>query len=42
MHMYDCRHRSFRFDVERGLPEETGGVMSLGGVWSGLEVRGLQ
>jgi ABC-type polysaccharide/polyol phosphate transport system ATPase subunit len=42
MHMYDCRHRSFRFDVERGMPEESGGVMSLGGVWGGLEVRGLQ
>ena len=41
MHMYDCRHRSFRFDVERGHPEESGGVMSLGGVWGGLDVRGL-
>jgi ABC-type polysaccharide/polyol phosphate transport system ATPase subunit len=41
LHMYDCRHRSFRFDVERGHPEESGGVTSLGGVWGGLEVRGL-
>jgi ABC-2 type transport system ATP-binding protein len=41
MHMYDCRHRSFRFDVERGEPQESGGVMSLGGVWDGLDVRGL-
>ena len=41
MHMYDCRHRSIRFDVERGTPEESGGVMSLGGVWDGLDVQGL-
>ena len=41
MHMFDCRHRSIRFDVERGHPEESGGVMSLGGVWDGLGVQGL-
>ncbi len=41
MHMYDCRHRSIRFDVERGTPEESGGVISLGGVWDGLGVQGL-
>ncbi len=39
MHMYDCRHRSIRFDVERGTPEESSGVISLGGVWDGLDVR---
>jgi hypothetical protein len=40
LHMFDCRHRSFRFDVERGSPEEQGGVMSLGGEWAGLDVKG--
>jgi ABC-type multidrug transport system ATPase subunit len=39
-HIYDERHRSFRFDVERGTPEDTAGVTSLGGMWSGLEARG--
>jgi ABC-2 type transport system ATP-binding protein len=42
LHMYDCRHRSFRFDVERGHPEEAAGVVSLGGRWSGLDVRDPQ
>ena len=41
LHMYDCRHRSFRFTVERGMPEEQDGVLSLGGEWGGLDVRGL-
>ena len=31
LHMYDARHRSFRFTVERGMPEEQEGVLSLGG-----------
>jgi ABC-type polysaccharide/polyol phosphate transport system ATPase subunit len=42
LHMYDARHRSFRFTVERGMPEEQEGVLSLGGVWGGLDVRGLR
>ncbi|HEX9504708.1 MAG TPA: Wzt carbohydrate-binding domain-containing protein, partial [Acidimicrobiia bacterium] len=39
-HTYDERHRAFRFDVERGTPEDTAGVTSLGGNWSGLESQG--
>ena len=42
MHMFDCRHRAFRFDVERGTPQESVGVVSLGGEWGGLDVRGLK
>lgn len=38
-HTYDERHRTFRFDVERGSPEDTAGVTSLGGNWSGLDSR---
>ena len=38
--VYDERHRAFRFDVERGTPEDTAGVTSLGGVWSGLGIAG--
>jgi ABC-type polysaccharide/polyol phosphate transport system ATPase subunit len=41
MHMYDCRHRSFRFDVERGTPEEQSGVMALGGTWTGFDLGGM-
>ena len=40
LHMYDARHRSFRFDVERGRPEAAAGVISLGGEWAGLDVQG--
>ena len=36
MHVFDFRHRSLRFDVERGVPEEQYGVVSLGGEWQGL------
>jgi hypothetical protein len=36
LHTYDFRHRAFRFDVERGHPQEQFGVVSLGGVWQGL------
>lgn len=32
-HTYDLRHRSFRFDVDHGLPREGQGVVSLGGTW---------
>jgi ABC-2 type transport system ATP-binding protein len=39
LHTYDFRHRSFRFDVERGHPEEQFGVVSLGGTWGGLPVE---
>jgi ABC-2 type transport system ATP-binding protein len=39
-HVYDERHRAFRFDVERGEPQDTAGVTSLGGVWSGLPSEG--
>jgi ABC-2 type transport system ATP-binding protein len=36
-HVFDERHRAFRFDVERGHPEDSAGVMSLGGSWHGLD-----
>jgi ABC-2 type transport system ATP-binding protein len=39
LHSYDFRHRAFRFDVERGTPEEQFGVVSLGGEWEGLPVE---
>ncbi len=39
LHVYDFRHRAFRFDVERGRPEEQYGVVSLGGKWEGLPVE---
>jgi ABC-type polysaccharide/polyol phosphate transport system ATPase subunit len=39
LHAYDFRHRAFRFDVERGTPEEQYGVVSLGGEWQGLTVE---
>jgi ABC-2 type transport system ATP-binding protein len=39
LHAYDFRHRAFRFDVERGTPEEQFGVVSLGGEWQGLPVE---
>jgi len=39
LHTFDMRHRSFRFDVERGQPEEQYGVVSLGGTWEGLPVE---
>jgi ABC-2 type transport system ATP-binding protein len=39
LHSYDFRHRAFRFDVERGMPEEQFGVVSLGGEWQGLPVE---
>jgi ABC-type polysaccharide/polyol phosphate transport system ATPase subunit len=32
-HVYDYRHRPFRFDVEFGDPHEEHGIVSLGGVW---------
>jgi ABC-2 type transport system ATP-binding protein len=35
-HVYDERHRAFRFDVERGTPQDSAGVTSLGGAWVGL------
>jgi ABC-2 type transport system ATP-binding protein len=34
-HVYDLRHRTFRFDVERGNPDEGFGMVSLGGYWDG-------
>jgi ABC-type polysaccharide/polyol phosphate transport system ATPase subunit len=34
-HVYDQRHRAFRFDVEHGEPREEFGLVSLGGVWEG-------
>lgn len=34
-HVYDQRHRAFRFDVKPGMPHETmGGILSLNGRWS--------
>jgi ABC-2 type transport system ATP-binding protein len=41
-HAYDFRHRTRRFDVERGDPAEEHGVMALGGTWEGdvARVRG--
>jgi ABC-2 type transport system ATP-binding protein len=38
-HVFDERHRFLRFDVERGHPEDSAGVVSLGGVWKGLDAR---
>jgi ABC-type polysaccharide/polyol phosphate transport system ATPase subunit len=32
-HVYDMRHRTFRFDVELGTPHETEGFVALGGSW---------
>ena len=34
-HAFDFRHRTLRFDVERGDPVEEHGVMALGGSWEG-------
>jgi ABC-type polysaccharide/polyol phosphate transport system ATPase subunit len=34
LHTYDQRHRAFRFDVERGHPQDQFGVVSLGGSWA--------
>jgi ABC-2 type transport system ATP-binding protein len=34
-HAFDFRHRTLRFDVERGDPAEEHGVMALGGRWEG-------
>jgi ABC-type polysaccharide/polyol phosphate transport system ATPase subunit len=34
-HAFDFRHRTLRFDVERGNPVEEHGVMALGGSWEG-------
>jgi ABC-type polysaccharide/polyol phosphate transport system ATPase subunit len=34
LHVYDQRHRAFRFDVERGHPQDQFGVVSLGGAWT--------
>lgn len=34
-HAYDVRHRTFRFDVERGDPDEDGAIVALGGQWDG-------
>jgi ABC-type polysaccharide/polyol phosphate transport system ATPase subunit len=39
LHTYDFRHRAFRFDVERGWPEEQHGVVSLRGSWAGLPIK---
>jgi hypothetical protein len=41
-HAFDFRHRTRRFDVERGDPAEEHGVMALGGTWEGdvARVRG--
>jgi ABC-type polysaccharide/polyol phosphate transport system ATPase subunit len=38
-HAYDHRHRAFRFDVEHGVPRDEFGVVSLGGVWEGDDLR---
>jgi ABC-type polysaccharide/polyol phosphate transport system ATPase subunit len=34
-HAFDFRHKTLRFDVERGDPAEEHGVMALGGSWEG-------
>ncbi len=34
-HLYDVRHRAFRFEVAPGTPAERHGVVSLGGRWEG-------
>jgi ABC-2 type transport system ATP-binding protein len=34
-HTYDARYRTFRFDVERGDPDEDGPIVALGGQWEG-------
>jgi ABC-2 type transport system ATP-binding protein len=39
MHVYDFRHRAFRFDVELGEPAEEFGVVSMGGRWNCLPVQ---
>ena len=36
LHVYDFRHRTFRFDVELGDPPEQYGVVALGGQWDCL------
>jgi ABC-type polysaccharide/polyol phosphate transport system ATPase subunit len=36
-HVFDFRHRTLRFDVERGEPAEEHGVMALGGAWESAE-----
>ncbi|HEY3673523.1 MAG TPA: ABC transporter ATP-binding protein [Acidimicrobiia bacterium] len=33
LHVYDFRHRAFRFDVELGDPPEQFGIVALGGRW---------
>ena len=38
LHPYDHRHRSLRFDVEPGEPEEHYGFVSLGGRWDVSDV----
>ena len=38
-HAFDFRHRTLRFDVERGDPAEEHGVMALGGTWEGAVAR---
>jgi ABC-type polysaccharide/polyol phosphate transport system ATPase subunit len=38
-HMFDYRHRSFRFDVEAGVPRaDEEGLVALGGTWEGPSV----
>ena len=39
-HAFDYRHRTLRFDVERGDPVEEHGVMALGGSWEGAVSSG--
>ena len=39
LHVYDFRHRSFRFDVEFGDPHEQYGIVSLDGRWTCLPVE---
>jgi ABC-2 type transport system ATP-binding protein len=39
LHVYDFRHRSFRFDVELGESREEFGIVSFGGRWDCLPVE---
>ena len=34
-HTYDARYRTFRFDVERGDPDEDGPIVAFNGQWDG-------
>jgi len=35
-HVYDFHRHCYRFDVDHGTPRESGGIVSLGGVWTNL------